>query len=270
MATFSYDRAPAYTDMIRESVLTFSQTIFQFLPQFFGAAVVFFLGIFFAWVLRRVIIKMIALLKIDDLAKKFELAQTLQRAGFHLHIGHLFGWIVQWFVLIVALIAATDILGWDQVTDYLKQVVLYIPNVLIAIIILLAGILLANFVERVVHSAVQAAHFASAHFLSHAARWAILVFTFMAFLPDWLRWLLWPEDLPLVLEEGNKLPDFLNAFKKIFRQMDDKSYVIVFQDIRTISNMGGDSRTFDLDNIFSCVFSFIFCSDCRDCFCDCF
>jgi len=126
--------------------------------------------------------KMIALLKIDDLAKKFELAQTLQRAGFHLHIGHLFGWIVQWFVLIVALIAATDILGWDQVTDYLKQVVLYIPNVLIAIIILLAGILLANFVERVVHSAVQAAHFASAHFLSHAARWAILVFTFMAVL----------------------------------------------------------------------------------------
>jgi len=82
--------------------------------------------------------------------------------------------------IIIALIAATDILGWDQVTNYLQRVVLFIPNVIIAVIILLAGILLGNFVQRVVKTAVEAAHLASADLLSGMAKWAILVFSFMA------------------------------------------------------------------------------------------
>jgi len=58
--------------------------------------------------------------------------------------------------------------------------VLYVPNVIISVIILLAGILLANFVQRVVKSAVEAAKLQSADFLSGIAKWAILVFSFMA------------------------------------------------------------------------------------------
>jgi hypothetical protein len=59
-------------------------------------------------------------------------------------------------------------------------VVLYIPNVIVAVIILLAGILLATFVRNVVKTAVEAAELASADFLSGIAKWAILLFSFMA------------------------------------------------------------------------------------------
>jgi hypothetical protein len=87
---------------------------------------------------------------------------------------------VKWFFVIVALIAATDILGWEQLTSYLQEIVLFVPNVVIAVIILLAGILLSNFVQRVVKSAVEAAKLTSAGFLSGIAKWAILIFSFMA------------------------------------------------------------------------------------------
>jgi len=124
-------------------------------------------------------VRVIALLRVDELAKRLEITSQFERVGLRLHIGGLLGWIVKWFIIIIALIAATDILGWDQVTNYLQQVVLFIPNVIIAVIILLTGILLANFVQNVVKTAVEAAKLSSADFLSGVAKWAILVFTLM-------------------------------------------------------------------------------------------
>jgi hypothetical protein len=164
-----------------------------FLPNVIGAVIVFVIGISIAVVLRQVVVRMIALLRIDELAEKLDMRKQFERIGLRLHIGSLLGWIVKWFFIIVALIAATDILGWGEVTDYLKQVVLFIPNVIIAVIILLAGILLGNFIQNIVRSAVEAAGLASAQFLSTLAKWAILVFSFMAALvqlqiaPDLIR-----------------------------------------------------------------------------------
>lgn len=155
-------------------------TIVAYLPNLLGAIIVFLIGVIVALVLRGVVVKLIALLRVDELARRLEITSQFERVGLRLHIGGLLGWIVKWFLIVVALIAATDILGWEQVTDYLQQVVLFIPNVIVAVIILLAGILLGNFVQNVVKTAVEAAKLSSADFLSGVAKWAILVFTFMA------------------------------------------------------------------------------------------
>ncbi len=181
------------TDILEGPLVELWHTIVAFLPNVIGALIVFVIGIIIALALQHVVIKVIGLLHVDDLAKKLEIKTQFERAGIRLHIGYLLGWIVKWFFIIVALIAATDILGWKEVTDYLKQVVLFIPNVIIAVIILLAGILLGNFVQNVVRSAVEAAQLASANFLAGISKWAILIFSFMAALvqlqiaPDLIR-----------------------------------------------------------------------------------
>ena len=167
-------------DVLQGPLLELWDTLVSYLPNLLGAIIVFLLGIIVAAILSGVVVRVIALLRVDDLAKRLEIKSQFDRAGLNLHIGHLLGWIVKWFFIILALIAATDILGWDQVTQYLEQVVLFIPNVIIAVIILLAGILLANFVQSVVKSAVEAAKLASANFLSGIAKWSILIFSFMA------------------------------------------------------------------------------------------
>lgn len=167
-------------DVIQGSVLGLWNSILSYLPNVLGAIVVFLIGIIIAAVLQTVVEKLVKLLRVDELVGKLEVKQTFEKVGIRLHVGKLLGWIVKWFFIIVALIAATDILGWDQVTVYLRQVVEYIPNVIIAVIILLAGILLANFTRNVVKTAVEAAELASADFLSGMAKWAILLFSFMA------------------------------------------------------------------------------------------
>lgn len=166
--------------VLQGPLLELWETMVAYLPNLLGAIIVFLIGVIVALVLRGVVVKIIALLRIDELARRLEITAQFERVGLRLHIGALLGWIVKWFFIIVALIAATDILGWEQVTDYLGQIVLFVPNVIVAVIILLAGILLGNFVQNVVKTAVEAAQLASAEFLSGIAKWAILIFTFMA------------------------------------------------------------------------------------------
>lgn len=167
-------------DVIQASVLGLWNSILSYLPNVLGAVLVFLIGVIVAAVLQTVVVKVVQLLRVDELVGKLELKASLEKAGIRLHVGKLLGWIVKWFFIIVALVAATDILGWNQVTNYLQEVVLYIPNVIVAVIILLAGILLATFVRNVVKTAVDAAELASADFLSGIAKWAILLFSFMA------------------------------------------------------------------------------------------
>lgn len=184
---------PFSTQFFQDSLLRVWERLIAFLPNVLGAFFVFVIGLLVAAVLQRVVKRTVALLRIDELADKLDLKAVFEEAGIRLHIGEFLGWTVKWFFIIVSLIAATDILGWEQVTDYLQEVVLYIPNVIIAVIILLAGILLGNFVRRLVHSSLSAAKLASADMLAGLAKWAIVVFTFMAALvqlqiaPDLIR-----------------------------------------------------------------------------------
>ena len=171
---------PTTLGVIQGSFEELWQELILFLPHFAGAIAVLLVGMLISITLGKVVIKIVAMLRLDEFALKLEVKQALQKIGVKLHIGHLLGWTIKWFCLIVFLIAATDILGWDQVTDYLKQVVFYIPNVIIAVIILLAGILLGTFVHNVIRSAVEAAHISCANFLASLAKWAIIIFSLMA------------------------------------------------------------------------------------------
>lgn len=169
-----------FVDIIQVAFADLWVSLISFLPRFVGAVLVLIIGAIIASLLRKVIMKVADLLKLDELAKKLEVKQSFEQMGIRLHIGKLLGWIVKWFFIVVFLIAAADILQWDQVTGFLRDVVLYLPNVIIAVVILLVGVILANFVRNVVKTTVEAAKLTSAAFLAGISKWAILIFSFMA------------------------------------------------------------------------------------------
>lgn len=152
----------------------------EFLPKFLGAIIILIIGWIVAIVLGNIAIKIVDFLKIDEALTKLNLKKGLEKAGIEFTISGVIGWLVKWFLIIVFLIAASDILEWVEITDFLKHVVLYIPNVIIAVVILLAGIMVADFVHKVIKKSVEAAKLTSATFLAGIAKWAILVFSFMA------------------------------------------------------------------------------------------
>ena len=156
------------------------EQVLAFLPSLIGAIIILIVGIFVAWALRIVIEKIVGALKVDALLERFDVTSSLKKVGIKLHVGKLLGWIAKWFVLILFFMVAAETLGWSQVTVFLQDVLAYLPDAFIAVIILLVGMLLGSFVYDVVNTAVSAAKLGGAAILAGICKWAIVVFAFIA------------------------------------------------------------------------------------------
>jgi hypothetical protein len=108
------------------------------------------------------------------------LRDAAQRANVAINIPRLLGEIVKWFFILVTLLAATNILGLSEVSQFLRQVLEYVPNVVVAALILVIAVVLANFVYRTVSASVTAAGFGSASAIAAVSKWSILVFALLA------------------------------------------------------------------------------------------
>jgi hypothetical protein len=167
------------SDIVQNSLLTLWAGVAGFIPRFIAALVVFLIGWLIAVLLGKLAWQIVKILHIDNALTKVGFRRAWERSGFHLDTAKLFYELVKWFFIVVFLMAATNILGLIEVTNFLQSVVYYIPNVIIAAIILLIGILVAKFIEGVVQGSVKAAGLASANFLGALAKWAVFVFTLL-------------------------------------------------------------------------------------------
>ncbi|MDP2638643.1 MAG: hypothetical protein Q8P06_00525 [Candidatus Azambacteria bacterium] len=169
-----------WADVIRLSLQNLWGGIGAFLPSFIGALVVFFVGLIIAAGLGKIVEKIVDALKVDRLLEQLGINKVLDRAEIRLHSGRFIGVLIQWIFIIVALLAVSDILGLGAFSEFLKQVLLYVPNIVIAVLIMLSGVVVAVFSAKLVKASVLAARLHSAHFLGALAKWSILTFTLLA------------------------------------------------------------------------------------------
>jgi len=144
-------------------------------PRILLAVVIFIIGWIVATTLGKLVMMGIDALKLDRTFKNTGVDEALARAGTHLHIGKIFGELVKWFIVIVFLVASLNILRLDAVTVFLQQVLAYIPQVIVAALILVAGTILADFVKRVVSGSASVAHVRSAKMLGSISYYAIWI-----------------------------------------------------------------------------------------------
>ncbi len=152
----------------------------MFLPSLLGALVVLIVGLVIAAGLGKIVEKLIDALKFDKLLEQLGLNRILERADIRLHSGYFLGALVKWFFVVVTLLAISDILELAAFSDFLTQVLFYVPNILIAVLIMLAGVIMAAFSSKLVRASVLASRLHSAHFLGALTKWSVLIFAFLA------------------------------------------------------------------------------------------
>lgn len=151
--------------------------VIGFIPQFVVAVVIFIVGWAVGSLLGQVVAQIIRSLKIDNLLKSAKVDEVLKRGGFNLDSGRFVGDLVEWFVILVFLVASLDVLGLSQVNEFLRGVVLtYLPQVIVAVLILLVAVVIASAMQRIVVGAAMAAGVRSANFLGAVTKWAIWIF----------------------------------------------------------------------------------------------
>jgi len=168
-------------EVLSNSLTTLYERLINFLPELIVAVIVLVLGWAVAILLGSVVGKILKAIKVDELADRLGLSKLSERVGKKLTISGFGHWLVKWFIIIAIFVAAADILGLEQVGLFLfGSVVPFFGNVIIAGAILVIGIVAANFVQDVVTHSLNATGLKNVRSVSMVARWAILVFAFLA------------------------------------------------------------------------------------------
>ncbi len=150
-------------------------------PKIVAALLILFFGTLLAATLGLLVARFARLIQLDRVAEQLRLHRAAGTVGVkNFQFSKLIGWLVKWFFVLVVFIAAADVLGWPAVTEFLTDVTLYVPKVLVAVLILLAGTALANFVNEVIRRGVKATQLAHPGMLGTLAKWLILIFAVMA------------------------------------------------------------------------------------------
>jgi len=156
-------------------------TVAQYLPAILAAVIVFVIGWIIGVILYRVVVEIVRVLRVDDAVKAAGLNDAAKSAGFSLDVGRFLGTLVMWFVVLVFLVASLEILGLTRVTIFLQTVVLlYLPQVIVAALILIIGAIAAEVARGLVTGSARAAGAHSTNLAGSVAKWAIWIFAILA------------------------------------------------------------------------------------------
>jgi len=145
-------------------------------PKILAASILVILGGFIAKYLRKLAIRLLRVMRLDIAAEKSGLEDFLIRGGVKFTTVTLLGNMIYWLIIFVILLGALNILGLEVAADLFNRIILYIPNVLIAMIVLIFGMMFAKFVQGVTYTYLSNIKIDGAELISIMARYAILLF----------------------------------------------------------------------------------------------
>jgi hypothetical protein len=145
-------------------------------PQLLAALVLLFVGWLLANVVRTGVAKLLDVLKFDMLAERTGIDAFLKQGNISLTLSKIVGKLAYWIVILVVVVMVSNSLGLDMVAELFRRVVFYIPNIIVAILVLVFGILVARFINRMIFAYLNNLGVSGALVLSTLSEYAIIIF----------------------------------------------------------------------------------------------
>lgn len=155
------------------------QGFLMLLPRIIGALIVFLIGWFIALGLGKLIAEILKRVKFNRIFEKGSWQEALSKAEIKVDAAEFIGAIVKWILVIVFLLAAVEILGLVQFAGFLNKVLGYLPNVIVAALILVVAAIIADIVEKIVRAAVEGAKLGYGQVAGAIIKWAIWIFAIL-------------------------------------------------------------------------------------------
>jgi len=163
-------------DTLREAWTNYLHAIRAFLPRVLATLSIIAAGWLLALALAAITRKVLAWLRFDALAERTGTADLLRKA--ELPAAHrVAGSVVFWVVLVGFLISGIDALGFRGMEGLMVDFVHFIPQLVVGVVVLVAGLLVANFVWRATLIAAVNAKLSSARLIAGAVRVLLIVLT---------------------------------------------------------------------------------------------
>jgi len=159
-----------------EALQSVWQGFLKFIPNLFGAIIIFVIGWLIAVGIGRLISEILERLKFNKIFERTGWQESLAKAEVKVNPAEFIGAICKWILVIVFLLAAVEILGLLQFAVLLRSVISWLPNLIVAIAILVVAVILADILEKIVKASLTKMGIGYAGFLGQVIKWAIYIF----------------------------------------------------------------------------------------------
>jgi len=146
------------------------------LPNVLAAGIIVGVGFVAAWGLGHAVERVLRVVRLDHLCDRLGVNSALARGGVKADPSHIVGRAAYWSVVLFAVIAGLGALNLQPINQFAQSLLAYIPHVLIAGIIMVAGYLLSNFISQGVLIAAVNAGLPPARLIANLARWGVQLF----------------------------------------------------------------------------------------------
>lgn len=163
-------------DALRASLAGALNTFLSAIPRIIGFAIILIVGWLVSSLLAKAVTAILHAVKFNDLARKSGFADFVHKMGVKQDSSGVIASITKWFVRLITLVVAFDMLGLPAVSGVLQQLLLWLPNLVVALVVLVIGGLAANALSQLVRGATDQAGFNNPGILAAVAKVAVWSF----------------------------------------------------------------------------------------------
>ena len=150
--------------------------IWSYVPAIAGAIVILIVGWLIAKLIEAVIVRLLKAVHLDAASDKAGIPNVLAQGEIKITLSELIGALIYWIVILVVLATALSALNLSVAADLISRLIEYVPNILGAIFILVAGTFLANFISTIVRTTASNAGITKAKLLGQITQTIIVIF----------------------------------------------------------------------------------------------
>lgn len=160
----------SFGDRIADSFTNAMTMLFAAIPRILGFIIVVLIGWLIASLIARAVATLLRTVRFNEVAERAGIARFTQRAGLTADPAEVVAGIVKWLIRIVVLLVAFDLLGLPAVSEVLREFLLWLPNLIVAIAVLLLAGVAANALANIVRGAAAEAGMSNPDTLANVTR----------------------------------------------------------------------------------------------------
>ncbi len=154
----------------------------SFLPLLVLGLLIIVFGWLFSIGVGKIVSEVLKKLRLDQTFEKEGWKEAMEKAKINISASQFIGSIIKWVLFIVFLWITLNTWGLTHFANFMERIIEYIPNVVVASLIFVVAVILADFLAKIIVASTEKAKFTHTHLAGEIVRWAIWIFALFAVL----------------------------------------------------------------------------------------
>ena len=164
-----------FADTVLNSLIQMGQQFLNAFPRVFTAIIILLVGILISKMISKAIKKLMAKAGVDKIGEKLNEIEMVQKSRIDIKLSQLFSKVIYYVLMLFFLVASADILAMPAVSQLVTDIFNFVPNLIVAMIVLILGLLLAEAVKNLVFTTLKSLAVPSAKIIANFLFYFLLI-----------------------------------------------------------------------------------------------